>query len=132
MEPAPLLLRRSEHLAQGRPEAERAVADGQLGIVLQAAALEIEQHLAPALGAFAKAVGHGQQFLAAVFVRSDDHQNALFFLSHPRLEVNAIRPDVEEAPAAEIALLPSFVVCPPIGLQPRDGLGGQALGVRAQ
>ena len=106
--------------------------DGELGILPQAAAFEVEQHLAPAPGAFAEAIGHGQQFLAAVFIRPDDHQNALFFLSHPRLEVNAIRPDVEKPPRAKVALLPGFIVRPPVGLQPRDGLGRQAPGVRTQ
>lgn len=54
---------------------------------------------------------------AAVFGRPDDHQNALFFLSHPRLEGDAIGPDVEKPPRAKVALLPSLVVVPPVGLQ---------------
>ena len=132
MQPAPLFPRRWEHLAQGGPEPEGAVADGQLRILLQATTLEIEQHLAPALGAFAKAVGHGQQLLAAVFIGTHNHQNALFFLGHARFEVNAIGPDVEEPPRAKVALLPGLVVRPPVGLQPRDGLGRQAFCVRTQ
>jgi len=76
--PAALLLRRGKHLAQRRPEPESPIPDGQLGVLFQAAPLEIEQQLAPALGAFAEAVGHGQQFFAAILIRPDDHQNALF------------------------------------------------------
>ena len=106
--------------------------DGQLRILLQATPLKIKQQLAPALCALAEAVGHGQQFLAAIFVRAHNHQNTLFFLSHSRLEVDPICPDVEKPPRAKIAFLPSLVVLPPIGFQARDGLGGETLGIRAQ
>lgn len=123
VDPATLLPRRSKHLAQRGPEPQGTVADGKFRVLFQAAPLEIEQHLAPALRAFAEAVGHGQQLLAAIFIRPENHQNTLFFISHSRLEVDAIRPDVEKPPVAEIALLPSLVALPPIGLQPRDGLG---------
>ena len=50
VEPAALFLRRGEHLAQRGPEPQGTITDGQLGVLFQAAALEIEQHLAPALG----------------------------------------------------------------------------------
>lgn len=50
------------------------------------AALEIEQHLAPALRALMVAVGEAQNHLAAPFVSADQHQKAPFFLGHARLE----------------------------------------------
>ena len=46
------------------PETERPVAGGQLGRNRQAAALEIEQHFAPGLGALPVAVGDRQHLLA--------------------------------------------------------------------
>ena len=114
------------------PESQGAVANSQFWALPQAAVIEIEQHLASALGALTKAIGNRQQFLAAVFVRYDDHQNTLFFLGHARFEVDPIRPNVEKAPVAEFAFLSSFVVFRPVGLQPGDGLGRQAPGIRAK
>ena len=93
--PTALLPRRREHLAQRGPGPERTVADGQLGVLFQAAPLEVEQHLAPALGAHPHAVGHGQQLLVAIFIDAhdhqfigaNDHQNALFVgKSIPRID----------------------------------------------
>lgn len=130
VQPAPLFPRRWEHLAQGGPESEGAIADRRLRILLQAATPEVAPYLAPAPGAFAKAVGHGQQLLAPVFVCAHDHQSALFFLSHPRLEGDAVGPDAEKPPGAEVALFPNLVFGPPVRLQPRDRRGRQALGVQ--
>jgi hypothetical protein len=62
--------------ADQNPSAPSPIASFR--ILVQAAPLEIGQHLAPALGAFAEAVGHGQKLLAAVFVGTDDHQNTVF------------------------------------------------------
>jgi hypothetical protein len=73
-----LFPRRGENLTQGRPEPQGTVADGKFGILFQSSPLEIEQHLAPALRAFTEAIGHGQQFLATVFIGTHDHQNTLF------------------------------------------------------
>ena len=58
--PTALLARRPVDLAQGFPETKRPVAGGQLGRNRQAAALEIEQHFAPGLGALPVAVGDRQ------------------------------------------------------------------------
>ena len=76
VQPAALFARRAVALAQGLPEAGRPVSDGQLGRHLEAAPLEIEQQLAPRLGALAIAVGDCQQFLAAPLVGADDDQDA--------------------------------------------------------
>jgi hypothetical protein len=58
-------------LAQRLPESERTVAGGQLGRDHEAAALEIEQHFAPRLGALPVAVGDRQQLLAAQLIGAD-------------------------------------------------------------
>jgi len=65
------------------PEAERAVAGGELGRDHEASALEIEQHFAPGLGALPVAVGDRQQLLAAHLVGADDHQDALLVVIEP-------------------------------------------------
>lgn len=97
VDPAALFLRRGKNFAQGRPEPQGPVTDGHFRVLLQAASLEIEQPFTPALGAFSKAVGHRQQLLVAILIHCpavhvymhergrNDHQNALFFLGHPRL-----------------------------------------------
>jgi hypothetical protein len=63
---------------QRLPEAERTVADGELGgdgeTVLTA---KTQEHLAPTLGAFAVAVLDRQQLLAAVDVSPDEDEDAL-------------------------------------------------------
>ena len=81
--PTALLARRPVDLAQGFPETERPVAGGQLGRNRQAAALEIEQHFAPGLGALPVAVGDRQQLLAAQLVGTDDHAHALLVMVEP-------------------------------------------------
>jgi hypothetical protein len=68
----------------------------------------------------------------APFVRADQHQNALLFLGHVRLEVDAVRPDVDDAPGAEIAALPALILVPPCRLEPRDRGCGQTGGVGAK
>jgi hypothetical protein len=90
----------------------------------QAAPLEIEQHLTPALRAFAKTVSHGQQFFAAILIGTHDHHNTLFFFSHLRFEVDPVGPDVEKPPVAKVAFLPGLIVLPPISLKSRDSLCG--------
>ena len=64
-------------------ETEHPVAGGQLGRNRQAAALEIEQHFAPGLGALPVAVGDRQQLLAAQLVGTDDHAHALLVMVEP-------------------------------------------------
>ncbi len=58
-------------LAQGLPEAQGPVAGGQLGADRQAAALEIEQHVAPGLGALPVAVGDCQQLFPAILIGAE-------------------------------------------------------------
>ncbi len=106
----------------GAPESRHPVADGQIRGVRKAVPLQVKEQLQPALGAFAVAVRQAQYFLAPPFVRANEDQNTLFFL-HPGLKIHAICPDMDDAPGAEIAFLPAFIIRPPIRFEPRDGGG---------
>ena len=64
--PAALLTSLWEHFADRRPEAQSTVANGNLRRQLQAALLEVDQQLAPALLAFAVAVEHRDQLFLAI------------------------------------------------------------------
>src|SRR5919202_7150981 len=81
---------RWENLLERLPEAERAVADGQLRRDRQATGLEVDQQLVPALGALAHPDLEANQLLLALRGRADQHQHALGLWLHPRLQVNAI------------------------------------------
>src|SRR5208337_3575298 len=58
--------------------------------------------------------------------RANHDKNTLLLILEPRLQVDAVRPDVNIAPGREIALLPAFVFFGPPLLQPRDGRCRQA------
>ena len=109
-----------------------AVADGLLRGTGQPAALEVEQQLAPALRALTVAVGEAQNLLAAPFVGPDQHQNALFFLGHARLEMDPVCPDIDDAPGIEVAALPVLILVTPRRLEPRDRGRGQTRRVGAK
>ena len=55
MNPASLVTRAGEELVERLPEPERAVADGDFGRDGEAAGLEVDQELAPALRALPRA-----------------------------------------------------------------------------
>ncbi len=123
MDPAALLAGLAVDLAQRLPEAERAVADGELRRYRQAAALEVEQQLQPALLALAVAVAQADDVLVADLVGADDHQQALLVVLEAGLEVDAIGPEVDIALGREIAPQPVLVLRRPVRLQPADGGG---------
>ena len=56
---------------------------------------------------------------------ADQHQNALVLVFHAPLQVEAVRPDVDVAAPAEIALLPALIITPPVGLEPAQHLRRQ-------
>ena len=120
VEPATLFFRRAKDLAQRIPEPQSTIANGKIRRMGKTAPLQIKQQLSPTLGAFAVAVRKADDLLAAPFIRADQHQNALFFLSHSRAEVDTVRPDVDEPARAEIAALPAVILVPPIGFKPRN------------
>src|SRR3954453_2251881 len=84
-------------------------------------ALQIKQQTAPVMRAFAGAIGEADQFLAAFRRRTDQHQDALLFVLEPRLEMDAIGPDVNVALRRQITSLPRGVFVDPTVLQPTDG-----------
>ena len=132
VEPAALFTGRAEHLAQGVPEAERAIANGQVRGLAQAAALQVQQQFAPALAAFTVAVHKAQNVLVAPLVGADNHQHALLVGVHARLETNPVGPEIHIAFRRQVAPAPAFVFGPPFGLQPRDRARCQARRIRAQ
>ena len=95
--PAALLACLREDLAKSRPEAQCTVADRDLRSRRQAALLQVQQQLAPALFAFAVAIEHRDQFLLAIGRGAHQHQQTLLFVGivfQSNLGVNAIGPDV--------------------------------------
>ena len=130
--PAPLVPGRGEDRLQRLPEAERAVAGGQFGRDGEAARLEVHQQFPPALRALAHADLEAEQFLLALRGGADQHQHALRLRLHPRLQVDAIGPDIHVAPRRQVAPLPARVVRFPLAPQPRDRRGRQVRRVLAQ
>jgi hypothetical protein len=112
--------RAGEYLVQRLPEAERAVPDGELGRDGEAAGLEVDQELAPALGALPRPHMKAEQFLPALRRGADDDEEALRLRLHPGLEVDAVGPDVDVAAGREIAVLPALVLLLPRRRQPGD------------
>ncbi len=88
MLPAALMPRFGVELLERGPEPERAVAHGQARRERQAAALELEQHLTPALFRFTHPVLDREQLLLAALVNADDHQSAqpLVLGAQPRVD----------------------------------------------
>ena len=119
-------------LVERLPEAERAVADRDLGRDGQPAPLHLDQQLAPALSALPDAHLEADEFLPALGRRADQHQHALGLLLHAGLQVDAIGPDVDVAPGREIAPLPALVLGLPFGREPGDHRRRQVRGVLAE
>jgi len=119
--PAALFPGRAERLAQCSPEAQGAVADGQVWRMGKSPALQVEQDFAPALRALAVSVHQAEHLPAAPFVGTDHDQDALLLLGHARPEAYAVGSDADEAPGAEVAATPAFAIRPPVRLEPRDG-----------
>lgn len=117
MKPAALFTSVAKHLAQSGPEAKRTVTDGKIRGAFKTTPFEIEEQFSPTLGAFSVAVSEASYLLTTPLVRANEDQNALLFV-HSRLEIHAIRPDIDNAPGAKIAFLPALVVIPPVCLEP--------------
>ena len=63
---------------------------------------------------------------------ADQHQHALGLRLHPRLQVDAVGPEIDVAPGRQVAPLPARVVRLPFAPQPRDHRGRQVRRVLAQ
>jgi hypothetical protein len=97
-------------LAGGFPEAERAIGDDEPRRNVEPAPLQIKQQIAPVVRALAGTIGEADQFLAAFRRRTDQHEDALLFVLEPRLQMDAIGPDVNVALRRQISLLPHGVL----------------------
>jgi hypothetical protein len=89
------------------------------------AGLQPDQQLAPASGALTGAGLEADQLLLALGRGADDHRHALGLRLHPRLQVDAVGPDVDVAPGRQVASLPALVLAPPVALEPGDHRGRQ-------
>ena len=130
--PAALMPRCRRYLLQCLPKTERAIPGGQLRRDGQAARLEIDKQLAPALRAFPDAHLEAEQLLLALRRGPDQHQHAFRLRLHARLQVDAVRPDIHGAPGRQVAPLPARIVHLPLGPQPREHRRRQVRRVTAQ
>ena len=79
------------NLLQRLPEGQCPVGDGEFWSHGQPARLDVDQQLAPTLGALAHADLETDQFLAAFRGGADDHQHALGCRFQAGLQVDAVR-----------------------------------------
>jgi hypothetical protein len=108
------------------------VADRQLGRFGHPSLLEIEQQALPRKLAFALPVEDADHLLGPVGKGSHDHQHAGPVVGEAHVEVDAVGPEVDVVPAAEIARVPLLEVGDPALCQTRDVAGREALGPLAQ
>ena len=114
------MTRRRQRLVEGFPKAKRAIADGQLRRDRQTSRLQIDEQFPPALRALPHACLEADQFLDALGRRADQNQHAFGLRLHARLQIDAVRPDVDVAARRQIAILPSPIFVFPLALEPRD------------
>ena len=105
MHPAPLLARLGPHRADGRPEAQRAVADRDEGRP-KSPPLEVAQHAAPTVGALPIAILDRDQLFRAVRPHANHHQRAEPILLEAHPEMHAIDPHVHVVRLRESAGAP--------------------------
>ncbi len=123
MDPAPLMPRARPRLVEGLPEPERSVTHRDLGRDREAARLDVDQELAPALGALPHSDLKAHEFLPALRCGADEDEHALGLGLHPGLEVDTVRPDIHVAAGQEVAALPALVVRLPLSGQSRQHPG---------
>ena len=100
------------NLMQGRPEPHCPVTDSQLGRGFQLAAFEVQEQLAPALGAFTEAVDQAWNILVAPLIHCpamvclqtmkggpDHHQHTLAIFVHAETEADPVRPEPKDRAA---------------------------------
>jgi len=130
--PAALRARRREHLRQRFPEAQRPVADRQLGVDAQATLLHVQQEALPRLLALAVAVGHRDQLLPAFRGRPHQHEDTSTIFLQADVEVDAVGPDVDVTLVRQIAGRPPPVVLLPGLLQAHHRRGRQPRAARPE
>src|SRR3954453_14796647 len=109
------------HFLDSLPEAERTVADRELGSRRKAAPLQLEEQLLPRLCTLAHPVDEADQLLLAFGRGADNDQQALRGVLEARLDVDAIGPEVDVALGGEIALAPAGMLLRPGLLEPSHG-----------
>ena len=132
MDPAALAAGVGKDLLQRLPEAQSAIADGELGTNREPAPAQACQQLTPALGALAHPRLEAHEFLASLRRGADEDQNALLLVLQPTLEIDAIGPHVDVASGRQVAPAPALVLGLPLRLQAADHLRRQARGVLAE
>src|SRR6204780_1097081 len=126
------MTRRRERLVEGLPEPERAIANGDLRRDRQAARLQGDEQLLPALRALPHARLKADQLLLAPRRRPPQPQHAFGLRLHARLQIDAVRPDVDVMARRQIALLPSPIFVLPFALEARDHRRGKVGRVLAE
>jgi hypothetical protein len=106
-----------EHLAEGLPQAHRAVADHQLRVA-HAAAAALTQQVSPRLGGLPQPLGQRDQFLRAVQAHAEQDQDARVGLAKPDLRMDPVRPHVDIVAVRQVPLLEGGVVVLPLPGQP--------------
>jgi site-specific DNA recombinase len=95
VQPAPLMMRAGEELVEGLPEAECPITHGNVRRNRQSPPFDLDEQLAPALGALAHAGLEADQFLLAFRGRPDQHQHAFGMIFHPGLQIDPVGPDID-------------------------------------
>src|SRR2546422_86079 len=131
VDPTALLCRLWPHVADGGPESQRAIPNGQYRRA-QPAPLEIPQQRAPALRALPIAVLEGDHFLGAVRAHTDQDERAQAVLFQPDAEVHAVRPEIDVVAVRQVPAAEGFVLRGPRLRQPEDRARRQAGRVRPE
>jgi hypothetical protein len=117
VDPVALVAGGREHVAERRPQPQRAVADrDHRGS--HAAPAQIAQQLRPRLGRLAFAVSDRDELLGAVDPHAHDHQAAQAGLLQADPEVHPVRPDIDVVPVGQVTAAKRLVVGLPGGQQP--------------
>ena len=132
VDPTALAAGVGKDLLQRLPEAQSAIADGELGTNREPAPAQACQQLTPALGALAHPRLEAHEFLASFRRGADEDQNALLLVLQPTLEIDAIGPHVDVASGRQVAPAPALVLGLPLRLHAADHLRRQARGVLAE
>src|SRR5215470_20384943 len=118
MNPTALVPGAGKDLLDRLPEAERAVADREVGCDLKTTPPDVDEELAPTLRALPHPGLEADEFLPAFRCGADQHEHAFGRLLHARLQVDSVRPHVHVTPRREVALLPGVVIGLPFRRQP--------------
>lgn len=118
--PASLMTRAGEDLVERLPEPHGPVAHGNLGRHRKAARLDVNQKLAPVLGALAHADLKADELFLSFGRGAENGQDTFGLRLHWGLQVDTVRPDAGVMARREIAVLPAVVVLLPLPGQARD------------